>query len=332
MRRIIALLAAVMMLLGVMAGCTVKTGETDERPYVVCTIFPQYDFVKNIVGSTMNLELLVPAGTETHAFAVKDLSAAHLDKLLDADLLVSVGGESDEKLMEELHKFYEGKNTNVKFVEIVELVSEKLEESETMGMHVEEEAGEGEGEEHEHEEGKEEEFDEHVWTSPKRAVEIVNGLVPYLTALLPENAETYKANAKAYVEKLEALDAKFEEVVSKKTVDTLIFADRFPFRYLCCDYKLSADAAFQGCSTSIEPAAATLDYLYNKAAELKLPAIMYMEGSKPTYAEKLAKDLGVRALLLHSCHVISQDDFDNKDYISIMEQNVETLKIALGVK
>ena len=111
----------------------------------------------------------------------------------------------------------------------------------------------------------------------------------------------------------------------------MIFADRYPFRYLCEDYGITAYAALSGCSTVVEPSLTVLSDLYKKAESMNLPAILYIENSNPAYAKDIAKRCGGKALMLHSCHMLSEKDFGNKDYISVMEENIETLKYALGV-
>ena len=331
--KIAALALALAALLAVCAACSVRIEDKEknekDRPYVICTIFPQYDFLRNIVGDTMKLELLVPPGVETHAYGLANVSATHLVEILDADMIVSVGGESDEKLMGEMKKHMSNHNADVRYVEIIDFISEKLAEDGTVGITIVD--GEEEEHDHEDEEGEEGECDEHVWTSPRRAIEIVDGLTDAVCALSPDRAESYRANAADYKAKLKGLDAKLTELTEKKTFDTLVFADRFPFRYLCYDYGISAHAAFRGCSTSVEPSMAVLEKLYDTAHELALPAILYMEGSKPIYAQDLAAQTGAQALMLHSCHIISEKEFESESYLSLMEKNIGVLKIALGV-
>ena len=122
-----------------------------------------------------------------------------------------------------------------------------------------------------------------------------------------------------------------EKLKEERTFDTVIFADRYPFRYLCEDYGIKAEAAFSGCSTTVEPSLSVLSELYKKAEQLNLPAILYIENSKPFYAEDIAQKTGGKAMMLHSCHMLSEEEFGKKDYISIMEENLEVLKYALGV-
>ena len=312
------------LLLGAFTACNISFGggQEDGRPYVVCTVFPQYDFLRNIAGDKVRAEMLMMPGTETHSFGLKDISIAKLDELHEADLFLFVGGESDEALMEELQSSIK---SDAVYKTMLSMIDEPLCNDTTPGMEEEEH-------DHDHEHSHEEELDEHVWTSPKRAMELVDGILAELVQIDPENASFYEENAEAYKEKLAVLDGKFEELKEKKTFNTLIFADRFPFRYLCTDYGILADAAFLGCSSAVEPSLTTLDALYKKASELGLPAILYMESSNPSYAETLAKRTGGQALMLHSCHILSEKDFESRDYISLMEQNLNVLKIALGAE
>ena len=322
--RIGCLALALMLTLLSFASCNISFGgakNDDERPYVVCTVFPQYDFVKNIAGDTVRAEMLMMPGTETHSFGLKDISIAKLDALHDADLFLFVGGESDEALMKELQTAID---SDAQYKTLLSMIDEPLCNEALPGMEEEHD--------HDHEHEHEEELDEHVWTSPKRALELVDDILAELVKIAPEQEELYRESAERYKEKLRALDGQYEELVENSKYDTLIFADRFPFRYLCNDYGIAADAAFTGCSSSVDPSLATLDALYKKAQELKLPAILYMENSTPAYAENLAKKIGGKALMLHSCHILSEKEYESKDYISLMEQNLAVLKTALGAE
>lgn len=334
--------AAFFLLFGLLSGllfglcaCKVELRQQDkgeDKPYVVCTVFPQYDFLRNIVSKEMELELLVPADSDIHSFGVKDLSTSALEKLFRADMIVYVGGESDEDLIAELKKTLSGED--IRYVALTGMVKELLLEESTGGMQVGDACSEDcdeDGAEQEHDRGlEEEEYDEHVWTSPKRALELVEGLTESVCALDPAKSALYRANAEAYKKKLQDLDGKYTALTDKKQYDTLIFADRYPFRYLCADYGLRADAAFAGCSSATDPSLAKLEYLYEEAERLKLPAILYMEESTPSYAEGLAKSIGGEALMLHSCHILSPKEMKSETYLSLMEKNLDVLKIALG--
>lgn len=323
LKRATSLLLALLMMAGCLsfAACSIRFGdgekEKDDRPYVVCTVFPQYDFISNIVGDKMRVEMLLSPGSETHAFTLSSLSLFQIEEFYEADLFVFVGGDGDGQLMAEMQKTIK---TEAPFLTLLSFVSDPLcADHEEEGEH-----------EHEHEHAHEEEYDEHVWTSPKRVIEVVDGLCAVLSEIDPENAALYAENTAAYKEKLAALDQKFEKLKEEKTFDTVIFADRYPFRYLCEDYGIKADAAFSGCSTAVEPSLSVLSDLYKKAEQLKLPAILYIENSNPAYAEDIAKKTGGKALMLHSCHMPSKEEYGKKDYIAIMEENLETLRYALG--
>lgn len=303
-----------------------------DKPYVVCTVFPQYDFLRNIVFEEMELELLVPAGSDIHSFGVKDLSASALEKLFRADMIVYVGGESDEDLIAELKKTLSGED--IRYVALTEMVKEPLLEESTGGMQVgeigSEDCDEGGEEKKYGHASKQTEYDEHVWTSPKRALELVDGLTESVCALDPAKENRYRTNATEYKKKLQDLDGKYVALTDKKRYDTLIFADRYPFRYLCADYGLRADAAFAGCSSATDPSFAKLEYLYEEAERLRLPAILYMEESTPSYAQELAKSIDGVALMLHSCHILSPEEMKSESYLSLMERNLDVLKVALG--
>lgn len=317
-RKKILFILSLVFIVVLFAGCVkINTGNQngDGRLHVVCTAFPQYDFIKNIVGDSVNLEMLVPDGTDTHNFGLKDISVSKLNRLHDADLLVYVGGESDEKLVSDLKNTLKG---NTKFVSLLSLVEEPL----LSDTHHSPNDG------HDHAE----EYDEHVWTSPKRAMEIVNNLQEILIQLSPENEEQYHKQSKKYLAKLVKLDEAFSELEETRVYDVLIFADRYPFRYLCDDYGIFAKAAFSGCSSEVEPSLSILDALYEQAKELNLPAILYMEGSNAKYAESIARKIGGKALLLHSCHILTADEMKSEDYLSIMYDNLAVLKTALGAK
>lgn len=314
------LLFSVFVSLSSCQSVSLKDREKKEKPYIVCTVFPQYDFVRNITGDKATVELLIPPGAETHAFGLKDLSVKKIDELYNADLFVCAGGEIDEQLEKELKKMLP---QSVRFAELTQFAGELLLESEA-------ENGEDSKKDEVHRSESEEDYDGHVWTSPKRACAIVAKLTDEICETDPNNQAFYRENAREYLSQLEELDRLLEDTVSGAKFRTLIFADRFPFRYLCHDYGIEADAAFEGCSTAVEPSLMTLNRLYEKAMDLRLPAILYTETGDRSYAENLAQKIGGKALLLHSCHEISAKEFQTATYLSMQRQNIETLKVALG--
>ena len=230
--------------------------------------------------------------------------------------------ETDDELME---KFFGGEPFTTE--EIVE------------GMEDAEHDHDHDAEEHDHEEEHqlepgqlaEVEYDEHIWTSPVNAMEIVQVICQTLSSQDPENREIYEANAAAYEDHLLALDQAFRDAVAAGTRDMIVVADRFPFRYLAETYGISYRAAFSGCSGDTEPSARTIAYLIDQVREKDLPAVYYLELSSHRVAEIISEETGARTLLLHSCHNVTRQEFDEGvTYLQLMEQNVENLKTGLG--
>ena len=318
MKKILFSVFSLLLVFFLLPSCTVRTeGDKPEKEglYIVCTAFPQYDFLRNIAGDAATVELLLPPGTETHAFGVKDLSPSKLAELSEADLFVYIGGGNDSALVSELRTALSDSET--KYIPLIFLVSSLLNEAELDGSE----------HDHDHDEGL---FDEHVWTSPKRAKEIVSALADTLSAEDKQHKDLYENNAARYIEQLDELDRALTELCNTAKKKTLIFADRFPFRYLCHDYGLTAFAAFSGCSTEIEPSLSALDRLYNEALSNNIKTILYVDGSDSLYAENMADKLGGTAKLLHSCHNITKAEFATANYISLMQQNIAVLESALA--
>jgi zinc transport system substrate-binding protein len=181
-----------------------------------------------------------------------------------------------------------------------------------------------------HEHGEEAEYDEHIWTSPQNAERIVRAITDALCAKDNANAQVYRQNADNYIAKLHELDAAFRQVVQNAQRKTLVFGDRFPFRYFADAYGLSYFAAFPGCSTETECSAATIAFLINKVRDEKIPVVFHIELSNEKIADTICEETGAKKRLLHAAHNVSKRDFDRGiTYLEIMKKNVETLKEAL---
>ena len=279
---------------------------------IVCTVFPAYDFAREIAGEKANVTLLVPPGSEAHSF---EPTPQDIIRIENCDLLIRNGGESEAWLEEIL----EGREDEIPSLTMMDCV-ETLEEEAKEGM-------QGVSHDHEHEE----EYDEHVWTSPVNAELIVSALCERLTAIDPENGSFYRANWKDYVSGLQKLDAAFRETVENGKFDTLIFADRFPVRYFVEEYGLDYYAAFPGCADDTEPSAKTVAFLIDKLRSEGIPAVMYIEFSNEKMADVICEDTGCEKLLFHSCHNVSAEQLkDGVSYLELMWGNVESLKEALG--
>ncbi len=296
-------------------GCS-PSSKTDGSLNIVCTIFPQYDFVRTLTEGQENVDvtLLLKAGQESHDY---DPSSGDIASIHDCDMFIYVGGESDHWLDEILSTTEE---ENKKILALMDMV-DPLEEETVEGM---EESEEG------HNDLSLEEYDEHVWTSPKNAMEIVRQLAGALVSF-PEIDETMlRQKESAYLDALSELDKEIEKTVSEGNKDTIVVADRFPFRYLCEDYGIEYFAAFPGCAASTEPSSATLLFLTDKVKELSLSVVFKIEMSAANIANHIAEETGAKVLTLHSCHNRTVEEEErNETYLSLMEQNVENLKEAL---
>ena len=301
-------------------GAYVNT-PSDDRLSVVATIFPQYDFAAQIGGDKIKLKMLTTPGGESHSYepTPQDIKAVR-----DCDIFICAGGESDiwyNTVLKSLN------SENVTVISLVECVGDRLKEEEiTEGMR---------GEKYSLADSEEEEteYDEHVWTSLINAQIISQKIGDTMSLLDEKNADFYKENTDAYIKSLGELDEKYRAAVEKAENKTLVFGDRFPFRYLFDDYGLNYYAAFPGCSTDSDVSAKTMLFLINKINEEKLPAVYYIEFSARRIADTIADETKAEPLLFHSCHTISKSDFENGvTYLSLMEQNLENLKRGLNIE
>jgi zinc transport system substrate-binding protein len=285
---------------------------------VVTTVFPSYDFVREIAGDRVNLSLLLPPGAESHSF---EPTPRDIIQIQNSDIFIYVGGESEawvERILDSIDSYKTGKLKVISLMDMVEVVEEEIVEG--MEEEEEEEAGE-EGEV---------EYDEHVWTSPRNARLIVQGISEALCRADGANAALYRRNAGAYEAKLEELDAAFQTVVNGAERRTIVFGDRFPFRYFADAYGLSYYAAFPGCSTETECSAATVAFLVNKIRNEGIPVIFHIELSNEKIADTISEATGAKKLLLHACHNVSKRDMNRKvSYLELQRGNVERLREAL---
>ncbi|MCL2043728.1 MAG: metal ABC transporter substrate-binding protein [Treponema sp.] len=318
MKKFILLLAISM---ACFAGCredrrAVMRSE-DDRIHVTTTIFAPYDFVRNIAGDRVNLTMLLPPGSESHSF---EPSPRDIITIQNTDVFIYIGGESDEWVA----RILESMDTDtMKILTLMDMV-ERLEEEIVEGM--EDHDHDDHDDDHDHEIV----FDEHVWTSPRNAMAIIQAITEILCEADSVNADFYRNNAAAYIEALQELDAAFEAVIAGAQRRTVVFGDRFPFRYFAHAYGLEYFAAFPGCSTQTEPSVATVAFLINKIREEQIPVIFHIELSNERMADTISGETGAQKLLLHSAHNITRRDFDaGLGFLEIMHRNVDNLREAL---
>jgi len=304
-----------------------QNSDDDHQIQIIATIFPEYDWVMNVLGenpANAEVTFLLSNGVDIHSYqpTVDDIL-----KISTCDLFIYAGGESDAWVEDALR---ESVNPDRITIDLLETLGDAAKEEELVeGMQAEEHE---DGEEHEHEE-EGVEYDEHVWLSLRNASTLVGAISDALQVIDPENAEIYAANAQAYETELAALDEAYAAAVDAAAGDTLLFGDRFPFRYLTDDYGLNYYAAFVGCSAETEASFETITFLIDKVNELELPVILTIEGSDQKIAETIMQNTAAKdqkILTMDSMQsTTAQDIQDGKTYLSIMEDNLTVLKEAL---
>ncbi|MCR4923719.1 MAG: metal ABC transporter substrate-binding protein [Lachnospiraceae bacterium] len=369
--------------------------EGGDKLQIVTTIFPEYDWVRNILGEkneNAELTLLLNNGVDLHSYQP---TADDILKISTCDLFIYVGGESDAWVDDALKEVI---NKDIKVINLLDLLGDSVKaeeavegmqetehdhdhahdehsEDEHMDEHSEDEHSEEEHSkdehskeehsmeehpdeeehEHEHEEGEaganedehaeeehdhdhehEVEMDEHVWLSLRNAEVIIDSITEAIKAIDEGNGDVYEENAKAYKEKLEDLDKRYSEAAGSASLNTILFGDRFPFRYMVDDYGLNYYAAFSGCSAESEASFETITFLAGKVDELSLPVVLTIEGADHSIAETIVKSTKTqdqKILSLNSMQSVTSEDIENgADYLQIMEDNLKVLKEAIKAR
>ena len=299
---------------------------------VAVTLFPYYDFVRQVAGDQVELSLVIPAGMDSHSF---EPTPRDIRTMQEADVIIANGGAMEHWVDQVVDSFDREDQTVVIMMDHVDAVEEEIVE----GM---EHSDEGHGHVHVHEDGEEDghleedesqyeiEYDEHIWTSPVNAMRMVDVIAETLTERDPDHGAMYQAGAAAYLEELERLDKEFREVRDSAVHDMIVMGDKFPLRYFADTYGLRYRAAFSGCSSDTEPSARTIAYLIDKVKEEGLPVIYYLELSSHRVAEIIGEETGAVPLLFHSCHNVTRRQFEEGvTYLELMEQNVKNLREGL---
>lgn len=317
--RILSLILILCLALSLFAACGGAGEKTEKDLKIVCTIFPQYDWVREILGDRLadaDLTLLLDSGTDLHSYQA---TAEDFVKLSGCDLFIYVGGESDMKWVPDAL----AAAGNIGTLNMLEALGDLAKEEEDVaGMQAEEE---------EEEEGA---LDEHVWLSLKNAAALCGAICDRLCEMDPGHAEAYKANTKAYTDKLTALDAEYKAAVDSAAYKTILVGDRFPFRYLCDAYGITPYAAFSGCSAESEASFETVAGLAKTLEELGLPAVVVTETADQSIAKTIIDNTAAKnqkIVVLDSIQSVTKTDIAaGKQYLSAMESNLKALKEALN--
>ena len=305
MRRILCAILLIFCIVSV-TGCADAPRTDDGSIHVVTTTFPAYDFARAVVGDAGTVTMLITPGTETHSY---DPSPQDIRKIQSCDLFIYGGGESDAWMDNILSSVGDG-TRSLAMTEVVSLLTAEHDEEEHETHHPT--------------------YDEHVWTSPANAADIVGAIRDALMEIDPDNEEMYQMQADAYVTEIKALDADFAALVQEADRKTLLFADRFPFLYFVNQYGLSYHAAYPGCAEKTGPGPKTVAMLIDMVKAEGIPVVFYTEFSDQRLADTVCEKTGAVKLLFHSCHNVSKDDFAaGETYVSLMRRNLSNLRKAL---
>ena len=333
MKKFLGVIAAVLSVVIIFVACSngrsnnenaIKNNENNTKLSVVTTIFPEYDWVRQILGenqANVDLTMLLDKGVDLHSYQP---SADDMVKISKCDLFVYVGGESDAWVDDALKS---AQNKNMKVINLLDVLGNSVKEEEQVeGMQAEKEEEEGE------EEGPE--YDEHVWLSLKNAKTLCSSIADALCELESKNADVYKKNLNEYTKNLDALDKEYQQAVNGAKYDTLVFGDRFPFRYMVDVYSLKYYAAFVGCSAETEASFQTIKFLANKVDELGVTTVLTIEDPKHKIAQTVVentKEKNQKILALNSMQSVTSDDVKNGEtYLNVMQSNLDVLKQALN--
>lgn len=295
------------------AGCSAeKTAEENGMLTVTCTIFPQYDIARRIGGDRINLNLLLKMGADSHNY---EQTSADIITVEHSDIFITVGGVNDiwtEKVLPSVS------DKSIKIIKLMDCV-QAVEEETVEGM-----------QDNDNENADEIEYDEHVWTNPFNMIKIAEEICAAFIELDKANDEYYAENLNSLTEDLRELDREIKEVTDGAVRKTLVFGDRFAFRYFTEEYGLDYYAAFSGCSSDTDASAKTLAFLIEKVESENIPAVYYLENGTKKIADAICRETGAEALLLNSCHTVTAEEFNSgSGYIELMRANLENLKKGL---
>ena len=318
-KRILALLLAAAVALPLCACAPAGEEAEDGRLQVVCSLFPYYDFVREIGGAYVSPRLLVAAGREAHSFEPTPMDVIRVSR---ADVFVYNGGEGEQWVDEILSSAGENIPTVLRMMDYADTLTEEPLAGRDDHDHADHD--------HEHDDDHDSddiEYDEHIGTSPVQAMKLCRAICDALCAADPAHAAVYRSNLENYLGQLAELDVAFRQVCSEKKRSLLVFGDRFPLLYFCREYGLDYRAAFHGCSSDTEPSLYTLKFLIDKVRQQDIPVVYALELSSRKVADAIAETTGATVETFYSCQTVSQADWAaGEGYVSLMRRNVAALR------
>lgn len=346
-RKSVLFLSVIMIMTLFLPSCKSNSSSKNDKLQIVTTVFPAYDWTREVLGEqidNVDLTMLLDSGTDLHSYQP---TADDIAKISDCDVFIYVGGESDDWVDDALK---EAKNKDMKVINLLDTLGDKAKEEESKegmqadedhehehdhdGDHHDKHEHDHDGDHHDDDNDEDEpEYDEHVWLSLKNAKLLVQAISDKLSEADSSNSERYAANAKSYIDKLSELDASYAKAAKDGSKKTMVFADRFPFRYLTDDYNIDYYAAFNGCSAESEASFETVIFLAKKIDELGLNSIMKIESKDNKIAQSVKDNTAKKnqqILTMNSMQSITAKDVkDGTTYMSIMQDNLKTFTEAL---
>ncbi len=326
-----------------MAGCGqsgktdgAKTGDTgaeSQKLKVAATLFPYYDFARQIGGDVIDLELIIPAGMDSHSF---EPTPADMKKLQEADVVLCNGGAMEHWVSEVMEALDSRSAAVVVMMDHTDVFEEELVEGMEEADPGHEHGGSGHENTYERDGSQvyihnhEPEYDEHIWTSPVNAMKFVQVIADTLSRKDPSHRSVYENGRDRYMEELQKLHEGFARVAEERKRNTIVIGDKFPFRYLAEEYGFEYRAAFSGCSADTEPAARTIAYLIDRVRQEQIPVVYYLELGSHRVSEIIGEETGAEPMLLHSCHNVTRKELESGvTYVELMRQNIENLRKGL---
>lgn len=296
--------------IGIISNINKPKDSSSEKIKIIATIFPQYDFAKQIGGDKVEVSLLLTPGTETHSYEPTPQDIINVNK---SNLFIYTG----ENMEPWADKIAQGIDTDTIILDASKNINL---------MKTEHDESEEDEEEHHHEH----EYDPHIWLNPQNAIVMVNNITEELCNIDSENQEYYKQNAQDYIKKLNALDEEIQNTIENSETNKVAFGGTFAYMYFVDRYNLEYATAYDSCGEDTEPSVANVKKVIDFINENSLPVVFYQEHSSGKIADSISSETGAQKLVFHTIHNVSPDELaNNETYISIMKKNLENLKTAL---
>lgn len=314
-KKIFAVIAALALMCGLLTSCGQTVDADSGKLRIVCSIFAPYDFARQITGDRAEVKMLLSPGVESHAY---EPTPNDIISIENADLFFYVSEHTETWISQILESV---ENPQVKEVELAA----------ALGLEIHGHEHEHGEHEHEHEHEDENELDEHIWTSPKIAVKMIEAMTEKICASDPDNSEFYAENSQKYISEIKSLDSDFRSLTANSARKEIVSGSRFAMKNFTAEYGLDYTAAFDSCVDNTEPSAAVIAKIIDKIETDNIPVIFYEELTEPKIADMVSQETGAKMLLLHSCHNVSFDELKSgATYVSLMRQNYLNLKEALN--